>query len=44
MTRGNARELAVHLIYSREFTGEDPHSTLETRLEQDYYSALAEEN
>ncbi len=44
MTRGNARELAVHLIYSREFTGEDPHDTLTTRLEQDYYAALAEEN
>ena len=24
MTRGNARELAVHLIYSREFTGQEP--------------------
>ena len=24
MTRANARELAVHLIYGREFTGEEP--------------------
>ena len=24
MTRANARELVVHLIYGREFTGEEP--------------------
>ena len=24
MTRSDARELAVHLIYAREFTGEEP--------------------
>ena len=44
MTRGNARELAVHLIYGREFTGEDPRDTVKQRLEQDYYTALAGEN
>lgn len=44
MTRGNARELAVHLIYSREFTGEDPASVVKQRLEEDYYENLAEEN
>ena len=32
MTRANARELAVHLIYSREFTGEEPETVVETRL------------
>ena len=44
MTRANARELAVHLIYSRSFTGEDPQSIIATRLEKDYYGLLAEEN
>lgn len=44
MTRSNARELAVHLIYSRSFTGEEPESTIETRLERDYYAALSGEN
>lgn len=44
MTRSNARELAVHLIYSRSFTGEEPESTIETRLERDYYAALSDEN
>ena len=44
MTRANARELAVHLIYAREFTGEDPEQVVSTRLEREYYSKLAEEN
>ena len=44
MTRGNARELAVHLIYAREFTGEEPELVVSTRLERDYYNKLAEEN
>lgn len=44
MTRGNARELAVHLIYAREFTGEDPANVIATRLKKDYYALLAEEN
>jgi N utilization substance protein B len=44
MTRGNARELAVHLIYSRNFTGEEPDAVIAARLEKDYYSLLAEEN
>ena len=44
MTRGNARELAVHLIYAREFTGEAPEKVVETRLEKEYYAKLAEEN
>ena len=44
MTRGNARELAMHLIYSRGFTNEDPQQIINTRLEQEYYSQLAEEN
>ena len=44
MTRANARELAVHLIYGREFTGEEPCQLIETRLDKEYYSMLADEN
>ena len=44
MTRGNARELAVHLIYGRNFTGEEPATVAETRLEKEYYEKLAAEN
>ena len=44
MTRGNARELAVHLIYAREFTGEEPEQVVATRLEREYYDKLAAEN
>ena len=44
MTRGNARELAVHLIYGRNFTGEDPDTIIKTRLDREYYSNLSEEN
>ena len=44
MTRGDARELAVHLIYSREFTGDDPHQIVSQRLVEEYYAELAEEN
>ena len=44
MTRSNARELAVQLIYGREFTGEDPEQIIATRLNKSYYSLLSEEN
>ena len=44
MTRANARELAVHLIYSRNFTGEEPEAAVAARLEKDYYKKLSEEN
>jgi len=44
MTRGNARELAVHLIYGRDFTGEEPEKVVSTRLNKDYYKQLSEEN
>lgn len=43
MTRGNARELAVHLIYGREFTGEAPIEVVRQRLEEGYYANLAAE-
>lgn len=44
MTRSDARELAVHLIYSREFTGDEPKDLVATRLEKTYYSLLAQDN
>ena len=44
MTRGNARELAVHLIYGRGFTGEEPAKVVTTRLEKEYYKQLADDN
>jgi N utilization substance protein B len=44
MTRGDARELAVHLIYSQSFTGDEPEQIVASRLEKNYYEKLAEEN
>ena len=44
MTRANARELAVHLIYGREFTGEEPEQVVATRLDKEYYAKLSQEN
>ena len=44
MTRADARELAVHLIYAREFTGEEPEHVVSVRLQKEYYAQLAQEN
>jgi len=44
MTRGNARELAVHLIYGRVFTGEEPQQVVTTRLDKEYYANLGVEH
>ena len=44
MTRANARELAVHLIYGRDFTGEEPNVIIASRLKKEYYALLSEEN
>lgn len=44
MTRANARELAIHLIYGRDFTGEEPEQVIATRLDKEYYHKLSEEN
>ena len=44
MTRANARELAVHLIYSQGFTGDEPEKVVADRLEKEYYKLLSEEN
>ena len=44
MTRANARELAVHLIYAQTFTGEEPEEVVSTRLDKEYYKKLSGEN
>ncbi len=44
MTRGNARELAVHLIYGQGFTGEAPETVVDVRLDKEYYQKLSSEN
>ena len=44
MTRANARELAVHLIYSHGFTKDEPEEVVSARLEKEYYAKLADEN
>ena len=44
MTRADARELAVHLIYGRDFTGEEPAQVVAVRLQKEYYAQLAQEN
>ena len=44
MTRGNARELAVHLIYSQGFTGDEPDAVVAARLEKEYYKQLSAES
>ena len=44
MTRANARELAVHLIYSQSFTGDEPDEVVSLRLDKEYYNKLSTEN
>ena len=44
MTRANARELAVHLIYAQTFTGEEPEEVVSARLDKEYYKKLSGEN
>lgn len=44
MTRANARELAVHLIYSQSFTGDEPDDVVSLRLDKEYYNKLSSEN
>ena len=40
MKRGNARELAIHLIYAREFTGDDPAQIISERLNKAYIDTV----
>ncbi len=44
MTRVNARELAVHLIYELNATGGNADEALALRFAEDYYSTLEKEN
>ena len=44
MTRSNAREVAVHLIYVLDYTSQTPEEALQTRMERGYYDGLAQEN
>lgn len=44
MTRSNARELAAHLIYELDYTARTPAEAIRTRLDREYYDALADEN
>ena len=44
MTRSNARELAVHLIYAVQCSGESVDRVLETRMDQTYYDCPADES
>ena len=44
MTRSNARETAMHLVYAMDCTGESPEEVLCIRMAQEYYDRLAEEN
>ena len=43
MTRSDVRELAVHLIYAHEFSGEDPQALVASRLAKEYYAKLSVE-
>lgn len=43
MTRSDVRELAVHLIYAYEFTGDDPQDLIASRLAKEYYAKLSGE-
>lgn len=44
MTRSNAREIAVHLIYEWDYTSEDPQQAVGARMDSEYYDTLASEN
>ena len=43
MTRSNARELAVHLIYAHEFNDDEPRAIFSNLLAIEYYKRLSEE-
>lgn len=44
MTRTNAREIAAHLLFAMEYTGQPVDETMDIRLEPDYYKGLAQES
>lgn len=43
MTRTNAREIAMHLIYEMEYHDELPEELFQKVFQEDYYPRLAEE-
>lgn len=44
MTRSDAREVAAHLIYQLDYTGEVPQEAIDARMAREYYDGLAQEN
>lgn len=44
MTRSTAREIAAHLIYAVQCTGEPVETVLRDRFEETYYALLSAEN
>ena len=44
LSRAAAREIAVHLIYAVQCTGEEVQSVLDERFDETYYSLLSDEN
>lgn len=44
MTRTNAREIVVHLLYGMNYTKETAEETITYRFARDYYDTLATEN
>ena len=40
MTRSNAREIAVHLVFGLHYTDESAEDLLQTRMDSDYYAEL----
>ena len=44
MTRSAAREIAVHLIYAVQCTGESAETVVNERFEETYYELLSAEN
>ena len=44
MTRTNAREIAAHLLYAIEYTGQPVDEAMELRMEPEYYKGLALES
>lgn len=44
MTRSNAREIALHLIYAQQCSGQSADEVLQSRLDEDYYTCLSQES
>ena len=40
MTRSNAREIAVHLVFSLHYTDEPAENVVRTRMDEEYYAGL----